>query len=92
MARPGVSERIAERTATALSDPAVKARQIAALKTAFSDPVLREKISTKTKAGMRRWRAERLEAAEKVLRQLPRGERDAALAGLASAAGRGQKS
>jgi hypothetical protein len=77
MARPGVSEKISERTATALADPTVKKRQIDGLTARFSDPALREKISANTKAGMRRRRAERLGAAEKVLPQLPRGERDA---------------
>jgi hypothetical protein len=77
---------IAERTVAALSDPAVKARQIAGLRAAFADPTLRRKISEKTKIGMANWRAERLDAAAVVLRQLPRGEREAAMAGLARAA------
>ena len=86
MARPGVSERIAERTVAALSDAAVKARQIAGQKAAFADPALRQKISTNTKAGMQRWRAERLEAAAVVLRQLPRADREQAIAALANTA------
>jgi len=91
MARPGVSERIAERTAAALADPETKRRHIAGLTARFADPALREKISTNTKAAMQRWRAERLEAAAVVLRQLPRGEREAAMAGLANAAHGGSK-
>lgn len=86
MAAPGVSERIAERTAAALADPETKRRHVAGLTARFADPALREKISTSTKAAMQRWRAGRLEAAAVVLRQLPRGEREAAMAGLARAA------
>jgi hypothetical protein len=86
MARPGISERIAERTAAALADPAIKRRHIEGLTARFADPVLRKKISIATKAGMRRWRAERLAAASVVLRQLPRAEREQAMAELVSAA------
>jgi hypothetical protein len=86
MAAPGVSERIAERTAAALADPVVKRRHIEGLTARFADPVLRKKISIATKAGMRRWRAERLEAACVVLRQLPRAECEQAMDELVSAA------
>lgn len=85
MALPGVSEKIAERTAAALADPAVKQRHKAGLKARFADPDLRALISERTKAGMAKWRADHLEAAETVLRQLPRAERERAMAGLASA-------
>jgi hypothetical protein len=85
MARASTREKISSRTKVALAQPEVKAHQIAGLKSAFSDPVLREKISTATKAGMQRWRAGRLAEAAVVLR-LPRGERETAMAGLASAA------
>ena len=91
MARASTRQKISERTSAALAQPEVKARHVAGLKAAFADPVLREEISTNTKARMQRWRAGRLEAAAVVLRQLPRGERDAAMAGLARAAHGGSK-
>jgi hypothetical protein len=86
MSRPSTREKISSHTKAALADPAVKARQIAGLKAAFADPALREKILTNTKIAMQRWRATRLEAAAVVLRQLPRAERETAMAELASAA------
>jgi hypothetical protein len=91
MARPGVSERIAERTAAALADPIVKRRHVEGLTARFADPILREKISINTKAGMKRWRGVRLEAAAVVLRQLPKVDREQAMAALASAAYGGSK-
>jgi hypothetical protein len=92
MARASTREKISIRTKAALAQPEVKARQVAGLKAAFSNPALRAEISEKTKIGMANWRAERLGAAAVVLRQLPRGECEAAMASLASAAGRVQKS
>ena len=91
MVRASTREKISIRTKAALAQPEVKARQVAGLKIAFSDPVLREKISTNTKAGMQRWRAGRLEAAAVVLRQLPKADREMAMAALASAAHGGSK-
>jgi hypothetical protein len=86
MARPGVSEKIAAAVRIALADPETKERHIAGLRARFADPSLREKISTTTKLGMQRWRAWRLEEAAIVLRQLPRAEREEAMASLARAA------
>src|ERR1019366_193851 len=48
MARPGVSERIAERTKVAMADPVVAARHRAAL----ARPETRAKISARTKQAM----------------------------------------
>jgi hypothetical protein len=92
MARPGMSEKISERTAAALANPVVKERQRAGVKAAWADPAKREAQAALTRERMAAWRAERLQAAEKVLRQLPRGERGAAMAALASAAGMGHQS
>jgi hypothetical protein len=52
MDRPEVRATISERTKCALADPGVKARQRIGLKRAFADPVLRQKISERTKAGI----------------------------------------
>lgn len=86
MARPGMSEKIAERTAAAMADPDVKERQRTALTAVWADQTKREEHAALTRERMAIWRAARLEAAAKVLRQLPKAEREQAMAALASAA------
>jgi hypothetical protein len=86
MARPGISERIAERTAAALADPETKRKQIAGLNAAWADPAKRQRQAVLTRERMAKWRAERLEAAAIVLRQLSKAERETAMADFASAA------
>jgi hypothetical protein len=49
MARPGVSERISERTKAALADPEVNARR----REAMASPVVRQRISERTREAMR---------------------------------------
>lgn len=53
MARPGVRERISQRTKAALADPAVRARQRAGIQRAMADPEIRRKISERTREAMR---------------------------------------
>ncbi len=91
MARPGVSERISARTKEALARPEVRARQLAGLERAWAAPEARARQSEITKTAMAKWRAERLEAAATALQQMPRADREAALAGLANAARGGAK-
>lgn len=86
MARLETRQKISERVSAALADPAVKARHRAGLARAWDDPAKRERQAALTRERMAKWRAERLEAAAMVLQQMPKAERDAALAGLASAA------
>jgi hypothetical protein len=87
MARASTRKKISTRTKAALGLPEVKARHIAGLRAAFANPALRQKISDNTKIGMQRWRAARLEAAAVVLRQLPKAERERAMAMLNAAPG-----
>lgn len=91
MAQPGISEKIAARTSAALADPQTKRRQREGLSRAWADPAKREAHAALTRERMVAWRAERLQAAAKVLRQLPRAEREAAMADLANAARGGEK-
>lgn len=86
MNKPDIRQRISERTRAALADPATRERQHIGLIAAWADDEKRERQAALTRERMARWRAERLEAAAVVLRQLPRGEREAAMAGLANAA------
>lgn len=87
MARPGVSEKISAATKAALARPDVKQRQVAGLRQRYvDDPDLRQRVSERTKAGMARWRAETLAAAEIAIQQIPRAEREHALAKIISAA------
>lgn len=87
MARASTRERISTGTKAALARPEVKAKHVAGLKRAFADPVLRQRVSVATKAGMERWRADGIAAATAVLRQIPRAARKKALAELVTAAG-----
>jgi len=86
MNRPEVRRRIADGTRAALADPATRQRQFDGLTRVWADPAKREQQATLTRERMAQWRAGRLEAAAVVLRQLPRAERAAAMAKLASAA------
>lgn len=53
MARPGVSERISERTKAALADPEKRARHHAAVVATMASPVVRQRISERTREAMR---------------------------------------
>ena len=86
MARPETRQKISKRVSAALADPAVKARQRAGLAHAWADPAKRELQARLTRERMATWRAERIQAAATDLQQMPRGEREAALAELACAA------
>ena len=86
MARPETRRKISERVLVALADPAVKARQRAGLARAWDDPAKREMQAKLTRKRMAQCRAERLEAAATVLQEMPGGEWEAALAGLACGA------
>jgi hypothetical protein len=87
MRRPGISERIAARTAEALARPEVKARQMAGLQAAWQDPEKRAAQAALTSKRMAAWRARKLAEAAVVIQQLPRAERGAALAALTDTGG-----
>jgi hypothetical protein len=89
MRRPGIRERIAERTAAALARPEVKIRHLAGLQTAWRDPDKRAAQAALTAERMTAWRARKLAEVAVVMAQMPKGERAAAVAVLVRAAGMG---
>jgi hypothetical protein len=90
MAQPGVKEKISERTRAALADPAVRQRQRAGLAAVWTREK-RDQQRQLTIARMARWRANQLEAAETVLRQIPKADRAAVLGRLVDASGKGPR-
>lgn len=82
MTRPETRQKIAERTAAALANPEVKRRQRDGLARAWDDPAKREAQRLLTIERMAAWRARKLAEAQKVLAQLPKAERDSAIAKL----------
>jgi hypothetical protein len=60
MRRPGIRERIAERTAAALARPEVKNRHLAGLQAAWRDPNKRAIQAALTAERMATWRARKL--------------------------------
>jgi hypothetical protein len=87
MRAPGVSHRIADRTRLALADPEVHQRQMVNHRAAMASPHVRERISTATKLGMERWRAERLCALVEAWQRAPAAVRDQFMAGIKPATG-----
>jgi hypothetical protein len=87
MNNPEVRQRISERTQTALADPATRERQRIGLIAAWADDEKRKRHAALTRECMARWRAARLEAAAVVLQQLPKADRERALATLNAAPG-----
>ncbi|HWK96224.1 MAG TPA: hypothetical protein VNR39_12460 [Pseudolabrys sp.] len=82
MAAPSVRAKIAARTAEAMAREDVKQRQREGLARAWT-PERRAAQRALTLERMEAWRAAKIEEARKVLAQLPKAERDAALASLA---------
>jgi len=91
MGRTSTRAKISARTRESLADPETKLRHVAGLQAAWADPTKRAAQAILTRQRMAAWRAKRLDAAETVLRQLPQGDREVALAALASAAEGGSK-
>lgn len=84
MARPETRQKIAARTAAALADPETKRRHREGLARAWDDPEKREAQRQLTIEKMAAWRARRLAEAQALFAQLPKAEREAALASLAA--------
>jgi len=83
MAKPETRQKIAERTAAALADPETKRRHREGLARVWT-PEKREEHRQLTLEKMAAWRARKLAEAQALFAQLPKAEREAALASLAA--------